>query len=100
MRKQTVGLLLGGFAVYEFYAWHVNGQRVAQSLATTGVVPELLPLDLIGRFFGYPSHAPEAFTPANFPGVAANVAPVPQAPESIRYPDLIDPNNILPLPPF
>jgi hypothetical protein len=50
----------GGFVLYELIAWQVNGKRVAQSLATTGTVPALLPLDLIGQWRGYSAPAPPA----------------------------------------
>lgn len=86
MRKQTIGLLVGGFVVYEFIAWKVNGKRIADSLATTGKVPPLLPFDFIGSKFGYPAGDPNAepFNASNFPGVAQNTP--------------VDPNNLLPLP--
>jgi|KBSMisStandDraft_5_1062788.scaffolds.fasta_scaffold00738_34 hypothetical protein len=85
MRRQTIGLLIGGFVVYEVIAWKVNGKRIAQSLATDGVTPSLLPFDFIGGKFGYPAPPVQApLTASNYPGV------VPNTP--------LDPNNLLPLP--
>lgn len=98
---------LGGFLVYEVIAWKVNGNRVAQSLATNGITPPLLPLDLIGSHFGYPATNtvpaavaaglanPQAardttFNATNYPGVAATPA--------VGSTTLPDPNNLLVFP--
>jgi len=57
MKTNDILLILGAVALYELIAWKVNGQRVGQSLTTTGITPSLLPFDLIGQIFGYPPAA-------------------------------------------
>lgn len=94
---------IGGFIVYEVVAWKVNDSRIVAAQKASGGQPYTynpMPLDLIGKYFGYPGAGlgPEipaipaavasglanpaaaraaAFNATNYPGIAA-MPSVPQ----------------------